>query len=102
MSIEVDVYFAGNDPSRWSLHMSLAALLTAEMRPNAGEQFFDTEGLYHVIISADAEALHLVGVTLLRTEEEDGDVQALAQRAADRKAVTFGQHDIQDDQVRAM
>ena len=71
----------------------------AQQGVDARQELADAEGLGEVVVSAQLEAHDLVEFGVPCREEEDGDVGAAADAAADLVAVDAGEHDVQDHEV---
>ena len=66
-----------------------------------GDELEHREGLHHVVVRAEAEALQAIRLLAPRREHQDRDlVLALAKNPQDFEAVHLGQHEVQHDQVR--
>ncbi len=66
---------------------------------DAGYQLAGAEGLGDVVLGAQGEADHLVGLFVLRRQEDDRDVAQLANAHAQLEAVDAGHHDVHNGQV---
>src|SRR5690349_6003468 len=81
----------------WLPVVRLGTPLTAQMSLDACDEFLDTEWLHYIVVCAHAKTPYLIGIALLRTEEENGDIQIFTQLLANCEAITTGQHDIEND-----
>ena len=64
-----------------------------------GDDLGEGERLGDVVVAAHREPLDLVRRVVPGREEEDRDVDAVAQPLGDRDPVEVGEHDVQDDEV---
>src|SRR4051812_49030527 len=81
------------------IHVPLPPPLTPQMGVNTREQFANAERLDHIVVSADAKSLDLVGFALSSAEKQDRYVHLLAQLLTDREAIAPRQHNVEDDQI---
>jgi hypothetical protein len=73
---------------------------TAQHGADPGRQLLQAERLGHVVVAADGEPGDLVGLGVLRGQEDHRDAVAVpAQPAYDVEPVEVGQHHVQDNQV---
>ena len=96
MRAQVHLDGAGGKQGGGSLGRCLAS---AQARLHAGHQLAGPEGLGDVVLGAQGEADDLVGLLVLRREEDDGNVPHLAHATAQLEAVDARHHDIHDGQV---
>ncbi len=71
-------------------------------RLHAGEEHPGAEGLGHVIVGAELQARHDVGLLALGREHDDGDaLRRLVglEHPADLEPVEAGQHQVEDDEI---
>ena len=73
--------------------------VASKLHPDPRHELARAERLDDVVIGADVEADHLVGVTAARGEEHDGHVRHLAQLTAYLEAVEAGQHHVEQHEV---
>ena len=73
---------------------------SAQDGPHAGRQLVGVEGLGHVVVGAQVQALGLVRRGALGRQEDDRDGAPLAQLAHDLDAVEVEHHDVQEHDVR--
>jgi hypothetical protein len=72
----------------------------AQHRAHPRQQLGDGKRLGDVVVGAELEAQHLVGLGRARRQHHDrGRCRALAQLAADIEAVLARQHQVEDDEV---
>ena len=69
---------------------------------DARRQLSRIEGPGQIIIGAQLQADDLVGILGAGRQHQDRDVALAANLAAHAEAVQARQHDVQDDQIRAM
>lgn len=77
-------------------HLPAAA---AHRRTNALQQLTHAEGLGHVVVGAQLEAQHLVGLGGARGGHQDGYRALLAQPSTHREAVDARQHEVENHRV---
>ncbi|MNL32302.1 hypothetical protein D3C87_1541460 [compost metagenome] len=88
------------DPLRSCRHGRLLPAGAPQEGLDAREQFFQVEGLGHVVVGPDAKALDLLeGLATRRQHQHRGDVARPAQSPAQVEPAHPGQHEIEDDQV---
>ena len=71
----------------------------AQDRAHPGGQLGRGEGLHHVVVGAELEAEHPVGLAAPGGDQDDGHVARAADGGQDVEAVLGGEHDVEDDQV---
>src|SRR6266850_1933550 len=72
----------------------------AQHRPDTGEQLTQTARFREVMVGADLEAHHAVGLLVARGEHDDRDVRFLAQPACDLYPVlATGQAQVEQDEI---
>ena len=75
----------------------------AQRRADAGQQLLQPEGLHHVVVGAQRQPGHLVGLLPLGRQDEDGHVRVLlAQLPDELEAAQPRQHHVHDEQVGAL
>jgi hypothetical protein len=62
---------------------------------DAGEELLDAEGLGHVVVGAEVERPHLVGLRASGRQHDDPHGRALAQLTAQLEAVDARQHEVE-------
>jgi hypothetical protein len=77
-------------------------LAPPEQGSNSGKQFLEAERLVDIIVGTHLEAHNLVHLLSPGGEHQNGDGAVKAQEAADVIAMKFGQHQIQNDEVRLL
>ena len=84
------------------LALVLALLAAAaQHRPNAGDDLLGLKGLDHIVVGPQLQAQHLVEHLALGGEHDDGAGGLFPDLPAHLPAVQAGQHDVQQQQVRA-
>ena len=73
---------------------------TAEDGGDLFQQHRHGEGLGHIVVDLQVKAPKLLRLPVQGGEHEDGDLGFLADQLAHAEAVYFGQHDVQQDQVK--
>src|SRR5438128_3144577 len=71
----------------------------AEDGANARRHLARREGLEHVVVGADLEADHPIGLLVAAGEHDHRDVAAPAQRAEEVEPVSVGEDEIEDHQI---
>ena len=66
-----------------------------------GKQLAQRKGLGDVVVGAQLQPDHLVDLTFLCRQHDDRDIALLAEDATNLEAVQLGEHEVQQDQVRA-
>ena len=83
------------------LGLGVAGARPAQHRLDARHQLARAERLGQVVVGADREADDLVDLLGAGGQHQDVGVRELADPPADLQAVDAGQHQVEDDQVRA-
>ena len=66
---------------------------------DASEQLLQVERLGDVIVGAELQPLHLVGLLAARRQDDDGHLARLPQHRAQIEAVEVGQRQVEHDQI---
>ena len=90
-----------DDGARAELGGGAAGLRAAEDGAEAREELPGGDGLREVVVGAELEAHHPVGLVAAGREHEDGDVAPRADAAAHLEAVEAGHHHVEEDGVVA-
>jgi len=77
----------------------IEGLGAAKEDAEAGEEFAAIEGLRHVVIRAQVEALDLILAAVEDGEDEDGGVTPLAEAGKDEEAVDVRKSEVEDNRV---
>jgi hypothetical protein len=75
---------------------------STKLHADAGHQLTWAERLDDVVVCAEVEADHLVGVAAARREQHDRDVARLAEPPTDLEPVESGQHHVEEDEVESL
>ncbi|SPE31588.1 hypothetical protein SBA6_160018 [Candidatus Sulfopaludibacter sp. SbA6] len=103
-ALQANLAAAGVQFQAAGLQHARGRCLVAKLELDARHQLAHEERLHYVIVGADLEAHDAVGLGGPRGQKDDGgggEVRVLADAFADVEAVGIGQHDIEQDQVRA-
>ena len=73
----------------------------AQDRADAGGHLAGAEGLDDVVVGAQLEADHAVGLVAAGGEHDDRDLRVAADLAADVEAGAVGKHEVEEDEVGA-
>ena len=102
MALQIQAQFPDRDLRAPVSALPARALgAAAQIGLDPGQQFPHGEGLGDVVVRPRLQAEDLVPLLLPGGEHDDGHIVALLpQRPADRKAVQFGQHHVQQNRIR--
>ena len=95
MPPQVELEVADDEP----LGRSGGVLGPAEDGPDAGDELLRAERLDHVVVGAELEAGHPVGLVAAGGEDHDRDHRVAAEGADDVEAVDLRQAQVEDDRV---
>ncbi len=74
----------------------------AQRDADPGQQLFGTERLGDVVVGAEVERLHLVGLVAARREHDDRHLRGPPDAPADLGAFEIGQAEVEHDEIGRM